>query len=121
MLSNLQRTESEIIAKATQVYLRDVHDHGVAVLEILETYREISAGIRDIYFSRMGVRTNEIMKALTLITTIFMPLTFLVGVYGMNFPDMPGLHHPNGFWIVMIIMVASTLTMLYWFRMKKWI
>ncbi len=121
MFASLQRMESELITKDTQVYIRDVHDHGVGVMEILETYREIAAGIRDIYFSRMGVRTNEIMKALTLIATVFMPLTFLVGVYGMNFEHMPGLHSKIGFWVFTLFMLLITLGMITWFRKKRWI
>jgi magnesium transporter len=121
MLNNLQRSESELISKPTQLYLRDVYDHGVAVMEILDTYREMAAGLRDIYLSRVGIRTNEIMKALTLIATLFMPLTFLVGLYGMNFEKMPGLHWDHSFWIFVVFMLSVALAMIIWFRKKQWI
>jgi magnesium transporter len=121
MLSNLLRTESDLISKPTQPYLRDVYDHGVAVMEILDTYREIAAGLRDIYLSRVSVRTNEIMKALTLIATLFMPLTFLVGLYGMNFEKLPGKESEVFFWIFVFFMLAVALGMIMWFRKKHWI
>jgi magnesium transporter len=121
MLNNLQRIESELISKPTQIYLRDVYDHGVAVMEMIEMYREQAAGIRDIYLSRVGARTNEIMKALTLIATMFMPLTFFAGLYGMNFDALPGKGHPAGFWAFVSIMLMVALGMLVWFRKRHWI
>jgi magnesium transporter len=121
MLNNLLRTESELVTKPTMFYLRDVYDHGVAVMEILDAHREITAGLRDIYQSRVGLRTNEIMKALTLIATLFMPLSFLTGFYGMNFEMMPGLKHPFGMWAYLTFMLAVALSMICWFRKKHWI
>ena len=120
LLAHLLRVECDIISRMTVVYLRDVHDHTVAAMEVLETYREMAAGLRDIYFSRLSVRTNEIMKALTLIATVFMPLTFLTGVYGMNV-DLPGKDHPATFWVFIGVMALIGASMVVWFRRKRWI
>lgn len=121
MLHNLQRLESHLVSKPTQIYLRDVYDHGVVVMEMLEAYREVTSSLHDIYQSRVNIRTNEIMKALTLIATLFSPPVIISSIYGMNFPTMPWLHHQQGFWMAMALMVLMTLAMFLWFRKKKWI
>ncbi|MEX2089708.1 MAG: magnesium/cobalt transporter CorA [Bacteroidota bacterium] len=122
----LQRGESTIIKRPTRIYLRDLYDHTVAVLDTLENEREVIAGMLEIYLSSVSNRLNEVMKVLTIIATIFIPLTFVVGVYGMNFdPDsgplsMPELRWAWGYPAVMVIMAGIGLTMLYYFRKKKW-
>ncbi len=121
MLNALQRSDSDLISKPTQVYLRDVYDHGVAVIETTEIFREAAAGLSNIYQSRVSARANEVMKALTVISTIFLPLTFMVSVYGMNFDHMPGLRWEHSFPIVLGFMMLVTVVMLIWFRKKKWI
>ncbi|MGH9363231.1 MAG: magnesium/cobalt transporter CorA [Thermoanaerobaculia bacterium] len=121
MLHALQRTDSELISKPTQVYLRDVYDHGVAVMEVVDGYRDRVGGLLDIYRSTLSNKSNEIMKALTLISTIFLPLTFIVSVYGMNFENLPGARWQLGFWVVIAVMLLVAMGMLVWFRKRRWI
>ncbi len=123
----MQREDSRFVRKETRVYLRDLYDHTIQILDIIETYRDLTAGMLDIYLSSLSHRMNEVMKVLTIISTIFMPLTFLVGVYGMNFdPDvgplsMPELRWPYGYVTVLAVMTAVAGAMLLFFRRKKWI
>jgi len=91
VLSFLQRDETDLIAESTRIYLRDVHDHAIQVMDTVETYRDLLSGMQDLYLNSISNRTNEIMKFLTVIGTIFIPLTFIVGIYGMNFKYMPEL------------------------------
>lgn len=102
------------------VYLRDVYDHSIQVIETLETYRDISSSMMDIYLSSLSNKMNMVMKTLTIIATIFIPLTFVVGVYGMNFDYMPELHHPYGYGLTWLGMILIALGMLLWFRRKNW-
>lgn len=121
VLSGLERGDSDLIADATRLYLRDVYDHTVQVIDTLETQRETVAQMLDIYLSSVSNRMTAVMKVLTIITTIFMPLSFLAGLYGMNFRRMPGLDSPWGYPIVVALMVAIGLTMLAIFRRKRWL
>lgn len=120
IISGLLRGESDLLSKDVGIYLRDVHDHTVHILDTLETFRDLISGILDIYLSSVSQRMNEIMKLLTVIATLFIPLTFLAGIYGMNFTHMPELEwrfaYP-AFWGVIILAVTG---MLAWFRYKKW-
>jgi magnesium transporter len=102
------------------MYLRDVYDHTIQAMDTLETYRDLLSGIQELYLSILSNRMNEIMKVLTIISTIFIPLTFMVGVYGMNFHYMPELAIPWAYpalWCVMILMAAG---MIIFFRRKRW-
>jgi magnesium transporter len=109
------------MSDTTQVYLRDLYDHVVQIIEIIETNREIASDLTDTYISSVSNRMNEIMKVLTLIGTIFIPLTFLAGVYGMNFHYIPELGlrwaYP-AFWLICIL---SILSMLVLFRRRRWL
>ena len=121
VIAALERGESPLIKKTTLVYLRDVYDHTIQVIDTVETYRDMLSGMLDIYLSSISNRMNEIMKVLTIIATIFIPLTFVVGLYGMNFKYMPELEWPWGYPLVLILMLGVTVFMLYYFRRKKWI
>jgi magnesium transporter len=90
------------------------------VVDIVETYREMIGGLMDIYLTNVSNRMNEVMKVLTVIATIFIPLTFIVGVYGMNFDNMPELHWEHGYWFVWGVMIAVGVLMLAFFRRKRW-
>lgn len=120
-VGSLLRGESAIIEKTTLVYLRDVYDHLIHVIDSVEIYRETLAGMMDLYLSSISNRMNEVMKVLTVIATIFMPLTFIAGVYGMNFKYMPELDWPWGYPAVLLLMSAVAVCMLIFFRRKKWI
>lgn len=117
----LLRSESALLRQESRVYFRDIYDHAVHVLETSETLREVSIGVYDLYISSISLRMNEIMRTLTIIATIFIPLTFIVGVYGMNFEVMPELKWPNGYYLVMGAMLVVALAMLAFFRRRDWL
>ena len=102
-------------------YLNDVYDHLLKLKELVDGYKEFSADLRDSYMAVSSNKMNETMMTLTVITTIFMPLTFIAGLYGMNFSDMPGLSFKNGFWCVILVMVAITVGMIILFMLKGWL
>lgn len=121
LIAALERIGSPIVGDAIRMYLRDVHDHAVYLVDTIETFRDMLSGMLDIYLSSMSNRLNEVMKVLTIIATLFMPLTFLSGVYGMNFHSMPELSWRYGYPAVLGVMAAVAGTMLLFFRRKKWI
>jgi len=120
-VAQLERGESPLIGEQTLVYFRDVYDHTIEVAETVETYRDMMSGTLDVYLSSQSSRMNEIMKVLTIIATIFIPLTFIAGVYGMNFSHMPGIGHPLGYSAALASMAAVAAAMLLYFRKKGWI
>ena len=117
----LSRGEYELISSNTEIFLRDVHDHLSQISETLETYRDLAAGLLDLYLSGVSNRMNEVMKVLTIIATIFIPLTFIAGLYGMNFRYMPELDHPYAYPAVLVLMAAIAIAMVIYFRKKKWL
>jgi magnesium transporter len=121
MLSNLIREEAPLITANTVLYLRDIHDHVSQVIETIDSYRELVASLMDLYLSQAGNRMNNVMKVLTVISVIFMPLTFIAGVYGMNFDNIPELHWQNGYFYVWGIMITLVIGMLIYFKRKDWL
>jgi magnesium transporter len=121
VINSLERSESPLIKETTTIYLRDLYGHTIQVIDSLETFRDMVSGMIDIYLSGLSYRMNEIMKVLTLIATIFIPLTFIVGVYGMNFHVMPELSWAYGYYAVWVVMIGVVTTMLLYFRSRKWI
>lgn len=121
VINSLLRKESPLIQDSTIIYLKDIYDHTIQVSEIIETLRDILSGMLDIYLSSVSNRMNEVMKLLTIIATIFIPLTFIAGVYGMNFKYMPELEWPFGYFMVLAVMLGVLIFMLGYFRKKKWI
>ena len=121
MLARLEREDTSIVRKDTVPFLRDVHDHTIQVIEILESFQEIVSSLLDIYMTSISNRMNAIMKVLTIIATIFIPLTFIAGVYGMNFRFMPELEWRWGYPAVLGFMAAVFVGMLVFFRRKKWL
>jgi magnesium transporter len=121
VVNGLERGESAWVREATRVYLRDVYDHTIQVIDTIEIFREMLSGMMDIYLSSLNNRMNAVMKVLTIIATIFMPLTFLAGVYGMNFKHMPELEWRWGYPAAWLVMVLITVLMLFFFRRKKWL
>ncbi|WP_300998867.1 magnesium/cobalt transporter CorA [Methanoculleus sp.] len=121
VVAELERGDSPLILGSTLVYLRDVYDHTIEVAETVETYREMMSGTLDVYLSSQSSRMNEIMKVLTIIATIFIPLTFIAGVYGMNFAYMPEIRHPWGYPAALASMAVVAGVMLLYFRKKRWI
>jgi magnesium transporter len=132
VVNSMLHDNSIFIAKTTKIYLRDCYDHTVQLMDLVESYREVSAGLMELYHSSVGLRTNEVMRVLTVISSIFIPLTFIAGVYGMNFSpesksgepmpfNMPELHHPHGYVIVMSVMAVIAIIQLCVFRKMKWL
>ena len=121
IVNTLVRGESKIISDDVVVFLRDVYDHTIQVIDTVETSRDMLSGLQDIYLSSVSNRMNEVMKVLTIIATIFIPMTFLAGLYGMNFKHMPELEWPFAypvFWVVMIVIFGSMVT---YFKRKRWL
>ena len=120
-INGLLRGESGLFQPETLVYLRDVYDHTIQVIDTIETFRDMVTGMLDIYLSSISNRMNEVMKVLTIIATIFIPLTFIAGVYGMNFSYMPELQWPWGYYGVWGVMVIVFAGMLIYFKRKGWL
>ena len=121
VVSGMIRSESPLIKKTTTIYLRDVYDHTIQVMDTIETFRDILAGMLEVYLFSVSNRTNETMKVLTIIGTIFIPLTFITGIYGMNFDFMPALKWEYGYLAVLGGMLIIIISLLFYFRKKKWI
>jgi magnesium transporter len=121
VISSLQRTESALVADTTSVYLRDVYDHTIQVIDTIESFRDTVSGMLDIYLSSISNRMNAVMKVLTIIATLFIPLTFIAGVYGMNFKYMPELEWRWSYPLVWLIIIIVGGCMLVYFRKKKWL
>jgi len=121
LISGLQRTESALINESTGLYLRDVYDHTIQIIDTIESFRDMVSGMVDLYLSSISNKMNAVMKVLTIIATIFIPLTFIAGVYGMNFKYMPELGWRWGYSAVLLVMVLVAVVMLIYFRKKKWL
>ena len=120
MINNMIRSETQLINPTTDIYLRDLSDHVTRIIDTVETYRDLLSGIMDIYLSTNANKMNEVMKVLTIMSSIFIPVTFIVGVYGMNFENMPELKSQNGYYIVWGIMITIIAGLLFYFKKKKW-
>jgi len=121
LASGLERSESPMLRESTDPYLRDLYDHTIQVIDAVETFRDVLSAMLDIYLSSVSNRMNEVMKVLTIISTLFIPMTFIAGVYGMNFRYMPELDWPWGYPLVWIVMAAIAISMLIYFRRKRWL
>jgi magnesium transporter len=120
VIGQLQRERHEVLSETAQTYLRDVHDHCVQIIDLIETYREIANGLAETYVSEVSNRTNDTVKLLTIISTIFIPLTFLAGVYGMNMPipeNQSSVSYPL-FWVVCLVLAGG---MVLFFRRRNWL
>ncbi|KFI19633.1 magnesium transporter [Nitrosococcus oceani C-27] len=127
VIHGLLREDYNLIAEGTKIYLRDCYDHSTQIMELLETYREMSSSMLDVYLSSVSHHTNEIMRILTIIATIFIPLTFIAGVYGMNFGNdsnspwaMPELHWYYGYPLIWLVMIAVAVLLLIFFKHRGW-
>ena len=120
-ISKMQRSDSPLVSEVIKIYLRDVYDHTIQVIENIETFRDMSASLLETYLSSLSNKLNEVIKLLTIISTIFIPLTFLAGLYGMNFRFMPELESPLGYPAVLILMLLVVVVMMVYFRRKEWV
>lgn len=121
VISNFRRIESPLIQDTTKLYLHDVYDHTIQAIDTIESFRDIASGMLDIYMSNISQRMNEIMKVLTVVATIFVPLTFVASLYGMNFENIPEIRWQYGYYAILGVMLSISLAMLYYFRRKGWI
>ncbi|MCA9400268.1 MAG: magnesium/cobalt transporter CorA [Candidatus Omnitrophica bacterium] len=121
VLAGIERMDSKLIDHKTQIFFRDVYDHTIQVNDTLEAFREALSGLHDIYLSTISNRMNEVMKVLTIFAAIFIPLTFMAGIYGMNFEYMPELRFRYGYFILLGLMALVGGGMLSYFKRKKWI
>lgn len=120
-LSSLERSDTPLISDQIGIYFRDIYDHTIQVIDAVETQRDLTGGMLDLYLSTISFKMNEVMKVLTIIATIFIPLTFIAGVYGMNFAYMPELDWEIGYPATLLLMFGISLLMLGYFRKKRWI
>lgn len=121
VISRMQRSDYPQISSGIALYLRDLYDHTIQVIDTIETFRDMLSGILDLYISNITQKTNEIMKTLTIFAVIFAPLTFMTGIWGMNFDDMPDLHWKYGYPFAISLMFVILLTMTLYFKRKRWL
>ena len=120
IINKIEKNDSNFIKSTTIPYFRDIYDHVIQVSENIEIYREMIWGLMDMYMTNISNKMNQVMKVLTIISTIFIPLTFLAGIYGMNFDNIPELHYKYSYFILWGIMILMFLAMIYFFKKKKW-
>jgi len=120
-MRKLENDDIELIEDKTRKYFTDIYEHITQIIETIESYRETVSGLKDLYLSSISFRMNKVMQVLTIIATIFIPLTFLVGVYGMNFDNMPELHWKYAYFILWGIMISIVVILAFFFKKKKWI
>lgn len=121
LIGILERGESELIQEKTTVYFKDVYDHTIHMIDTVETYRDLVSGMMEVFLTSISNKMNEVMKMLTIIATIFIPLTFIAGVYGMNFNYMPELSWRYGYFMALLIMLLVGIVMLIWFKRKNFL
>lgn len=120
-INRFGKSENEVIEDNTKLFIRDLYDHTIQVMDLVENYRDMLSGLQDLHLSEISYKMNQVMQVLTVITTVFVPLSFLVGLYGMNFDNMPELHYKYGYFILWGIMILVAGGLLVWFRRKRWL
>ena len=121
LLNMLIRDDTRFIQQEMRIYFRDVYDHAVRAMDLVETYRDLLTGGLDIYLTQMANRTNDVVKGLTILATVMLPLTLITGYFGMNFDFIPLLKDPNGIWYATAVMLIIAASMLLFFKIKKWL
>jgi magnesium transporter len=121
LINGLSKGESSLIRESTGIYLRDIYDHTIQIIDTIESFRDMLSGMLDIYLSTISNKMNEVMKVLTIMATIFIPLTFLAGIYGMNFKYMPELEWRWGYFMVWGVMVVILVSLVGYFKRKRWL
>jgi magnesium transporter len=120
VINNLLHDDSGLVSKQTKVFLRDCYDHAVQIMDLIESYRDVTGGMMELYLSAVSQRTNEIMRVLTVMSSIFIPLTFIAGVYGMNFVNLPEKDWHYGYFYCLALMATVAGGMLLYFKRKRW-
>jgi len=119
-ISRFSKSESTLIEESTQPFIRNLYEHTIHVMDTTESYRDMLNSLQDLFMTEVSFKMNQVMQLLTLISVIFIPLTFLAGIYGMNFDNIPELHNPNGYYILLGVMFVIFIGLLYFFKRKKW-
>lgn len=119
-LSRFTKSDSPHIKESSLHYIRDVNDHTIQIMDMIDTYRDLLNGLQDLYLSEISMKMNQVMQVLTIITTIFVPLSFMAGLYGMNFDHMPELHFKYGYYVLLGVMLCVLIGSLFFFKKKKW-
>ena len=117
----MEKLDSPLISANTRIYLRDVYDHVIQVIEMLDSNRDLLGGIHDTWLSAQSNRMNDVMRVLTTIATVFIPLTFIAGIYGMNFDNMPELHWASGYYLCIGLMIAIAIGLVLFFKYRRWL
>lgn len=120
-INSFSRSDSELIDPRTTTYIRDVYDHTIQIIDSIDSLRDILSGLQDLYISEISLKMNRIMQFLTIITAVFVPLSFLAGLYGMNFKYIPELEYRNGYFVLIVVMILLAIGMLFLFKKKKWL
>ena len=120
-ISRFSKSDSPFIEEHNRIFIRDLYDHTIQIMDMVESYRDMLNGLQDLFLTEVSFRMNKVMQLLTLVSTIFIPLSFLAGLYGMNFANMPELHYKNGYYVLLIVMGVLAIGLLYYFKRKKWI
>ena len=121
VINLMVKEESSIIQDTTKVFLRDVHDHTIQIIDTIEVQRDLITSLLDLYLSKISHKMNEVMKVLTIVATVFIPITFIAGVYGMNFKNMPELTWPWGYGLIWLLMLTIVVAMIILFKKKRWL
>ena len=121
VIGRFTREDSDFVESSNLVYIRDLYDHVIRIAEIIENQRDMLQNLNDLFNAEQSNRANHVMKVLTIVSSIFIPLTFIVGVYGMNFDNLPELHYQNGYFAVWALMIFIAILQLIYFRIKKWL
>ena len=121
IINRIEKTENKLILDKTLHYYRDIYDHIIQVTENIDIYREMVWSLMDMYMTAISNKMNEVMKVLTIIATIFIPLTFIAGIYGMNFDNIPELHYKYSYFVLWLVMILLFIGMLFYFKRKKWL
>ena len=119
-ISLFAKSDNPIIQERTAIFVRDIYDNTVQVMDVVDTYRDMLNSLQDLYLSEISFRMNQVMQVLAVVTTIFVPISFLAGLYGMNFENIPELQAKNGYFILLAVMLTIVLSLLYYFKRKKW-
>jgi len=119
-IGQFSKSDSPLIEESSQMFVRDLYDHTVQIMDMVETYRDMLNSLQDLYLSEISLKMNQVMQVLAVITTIFVPLSFLAGLYGMNFEYIPELHFKNGYFVLLGVMFCVIIGLLYYFKKKKW-
>jgi magnesium transporter len=120
-ISRFSKTDSPFVKESSLIFIRDLYDHTIQVMDMVESYRDMLNGLQDLFVTEVSFKMNKVIQLLTLISTIFIPLTFLSGIYGMNFDIMPELHYENGYFVLLGVMTVIFVGLLIYFKKKKWI